>query len=201
SRHGRQKTNLVDPIVEARRCVLGDDANLHDQWSHHRECQIAVGDRATKRTFPLCPFNVDMDPLIIARARRKCIDARLVDGDPIGDAQLLSDPFVQARQCQISHARSSLLSVRRHPPLHVAVLLRPLIFVASTILNLRIASSSALPPRNIPAFDTSAKPRVRLEFCESLKRSPTWVDWAECDTARSSSGRRQACCFATKAMR
>jgi hypothetical protein len=131
-----------------------------------------------------------MDPSIIARARRKCIYARMVDGDPIGDAKLLSDPFVQAGQCKVSHTRSSLLSVRQRPPLLVAVLLRPLIFVAFTILNLRIASPSALPPRNIPTFDTSAKPRVRLEFCEGLKRSPTGVDWAGCDTARSTSGQK-----------
>jgi hypothetical protein len=44
-----------------------------------------------------------MDPLIIARARRERIDPRLVDGDPIGDAKLLSDPLVQAGKCKVTH--------------------------------------------------------------------------------------------------
>jgi len=37
-----------------------------------------------------------VNPLTIACAGRKRIDACLVDGHPIGDAEFLPDPFVQA---------------------------------------------------------------------------------------------------------
>ena len=39
--------------------------------------------------------------------------------------------------------------------------------------------SATLPPRNVPVFDTSAKPGVLLEFCEGSKRSLTGADWAK----------------------
>jgi hypothetical protein len=40
-------------------------------------------DRTAERTFPLRPFNVDMDPLAIAGAGRKRVDAWLIYRDPI----------------------------------------------------------------------------------------------------------------------
>ena len=40
-----------------------------------------MGDRAPKRAFTLGPLNVNVDPLMIARAIREGVDARLVDSD------------------------------------------------------------------------------------------------------------------------
>jgi hypothetical protein len=44
------------------------------------------------------------------------------------------------------------------------------------MLNPRIALLAALP-RNVPAFEITAKPCVRLDICEGSKRSQTGVDW------------------------
>ena len=97
-RDRRQKANLVDAVVEPGGGVRRDDADLHRERGDHRQRQIAVRDGAAKRTFPLRPFDVDMDPLMIAGAGRKRVDARLVDRDPIGNAELMPDVFAQVRQ-------------------------------------------------------------------------------------------------------
>ncbi len=44
-------------------------------------------DRTAERTFPLRPFNVDMNPLAIAGAGRKRVDAWLIYRDPIGKSE------------------------------------------------------------------------------------------------------------------
>jgi len=62
-------------------------------------------DRATKGALAVRALNIDVNPLTIARAGRKRIDAFLVNGHPIGDSQLLPDPFVQAGQCKFTHMR------------------------------------------------------------------------------------------------
>ena len=50
-------------------------------------------------------------------------------------------------------------------------------FCVSVMLNPHIALVTALP-RNVPAFEITAKPCVRLDiFCEDSKRSQTGVDW------------------------
>jgi hypothetical protein len=55
-----------------------------------------VRNRSAERAFPFRPLDIDMDPLLIAGALAEVIDARLVDGYPVGDAEFLSDPLVQA---------------------------------------------------------------------------------------------------------
>src|SRR5882757_7925722 len=104
-RHRGKKANLVDPVIQARRRIPGYDADLHGKGSDHGKRQVAVRDRATKGALPLRARNVDVDPLMIACAGRKRIDACLVNGHPIGDTKFLTDPFFQANQCQFPHAR------------------------------------------------------------------------------------------------
>ncbi len=53
-------------------------------------------DRTAKRALSFRPFDVDMDPLMIAGAGRKGVDAWLVYRNPIGKAELMPDPCVQA---------------------------------------------------------------------------------------------------------
>src|SRR5258708_14734799 len=101
--HGRKKANLIDPVVEAGRGVFGDDTNLHGQRGQQCERQIAVSDRTAVRTFPFRPFDVDVNPLMIASARRKRIDPCLVDRNPIGHAELLPDSFAQTRKGKTAH--------------------------------------------------------------------------------------------------
>jgi hypothetical protein len=52
-------------------------------------------DRSTERRFPLRPFNVDMNPLAIAGAGRKGVDAWLIYRDPIGKTEFLPDSIAQ----------------------------------------------------------------------------------------------------------
>ena len=97
-RHGRKKAHLVDPVVEARRRVLGNDADLHCQAGDHGKRQIAMGNRAAEWAFPLCALDVDMDPLMIAGARRKRIDARLIDRRPNRKRRAPVRPVRSSRQ-------------------------------------------------------------------------------------------------------
>src|SRR3984893_1334436 len=102
-RHRRQEANLVDPVVQPRRSVTRDDTDLHRQRGHHRERQIAVGDGSAERTFPLRPFDVYVDPLVIAGTGRERVDTRLVDRNPIRNAEFLPNSFAQTGKGEIAH--------------------------------------------------------------------------------------------------
>src|SRR5882724_7622100 len=99
----RQEANLVDSVVQPRRGITRDDTDLHRQRSHHCECQIAVGDGTAERTFLLRPFDVHMNPLMIAGTGRKRIDPRLVDCNPIGQTEFLSNSFAQTGKGEVAH--------------------------------------------------------------------------------------------------
>src|SRR5712672_1476792 len=103
-RYRRQEANLVDPVVQPSRCVTRDDADLHRQRGHHRERQIAVGDGSTERAFPLRPFGVDMNPLLITGTGRERVDTRLVDRNPTGNAEFMSNFLAQTGKGEAAHA-------------------------------------------------------------------------------------------------
>src|SRR6266403_1109938 len=102
-RHRRQEANLVDPVVQPRRSITRDDTDVHRQRGHHRERQIAVSDGSAERTFPLCPFDVDVDPLVIASTGRERVDTRLVDRNPIRNAEFLPGSFAQPGKGEVAH--------------------------------------------------------------------------------------------------
>src|SRR5437868_3538709 len=103
SRHRCQKADLIDPVIQPGSGIAWDDANLHGQRSHHRQRQIAMRDRTAERTFPLCPFNVDVNPLAIAGAGSKRIDARLIYRDPIGESEFGPNSFAQTGKGEVTH--------------------------------------------------------------------------------------------------
>src|SRR3984957_13890708 len=112
SRPGRdrsQKANLVDSVIQPGGGIGRNDADLHRERSHHRQRQIAMRDRTAEWTFTLRSFDVDMNPLMVAGARRKRIDAPLVDRDPIGHAELLSYSFPQSGEGEVAHLFSLVL--------------------------------------------------------------------------------------------
>ena len=51
--------------------------------------------RAAERAFLVGPFDVDVDPLMVAGAAREFIDAVLADGDPFRGADVVADPVGQ----------------------------------------------------------------------------------------------------------
>src|SRR6266851_364976 len=104
SRHRRQEANLVDPVVQPGRGVTRDDTDLHRQRGHHRERQITVGDGSRERAFPLRPFGVDMNPLVIAGTGRKRVDTRLVDFNPTGNAEFMPNFLAQTGKGEAAHA-------------------------------------------------------------------------------------------------
>src|SRR3984893_16154246 len=104
SRHRRQEANLVDPVIQPRRGVTRDDTDLHSQRGHHRKRQIAVGDGAAERTFLLRPFDVHMNPLMIAGTGRKRVDTRLVDRNPTGNTEFMSNFLAQTGKGEVAHA-------------------------------------------------------------------------------------------------
>src|SRR5712671_1410381 len=99
-----QEANLVDPVVQPGRGVTRDDTDLHRQRRHHCERQITVGDGSTERALPLRPFGVDMNPLVITGAGRKRIDAWLVDRNPTGNAEFMSNFLTQTGKGEAAHA-------------------------------------------------------------------------------------------------
>jgi hypothetical protein len=50
-----------------------------------------VRDRCAIRTFSAGSLNVDVDPLVVAGGVSERVDAVLIDGDPLGDAEFLTD--------------------------------------------------------------------------------------------------------------
>jgi hypothetical protein len=50
-----------------------------------------VRDRCEIRTFSPGPVDVDVDPLMIAGRVGERVDAVLIDSDPLGDAEFLTD--------------------------------------------------------------------------------------------------------------
>ena len=78
-------------------------------------------DRTAEWTFTLRPFDVDMNPLMVAGAGRKRVDARLVDRNPIGKAELLSDSIAQAGKGEVAHVFLLDLFAVALERLHVAV--------------------------------------------------------------------------------
>jgi hypothetical protein len=62
-----------------------------------------MGDRTSERTFPLRPFDVDVNPLAIAGAGRKRVDAWLINRNPIGNTKFLSNAFAQAGKGEVAH--------------------------------------------------------------------------------------------------
>ncbi len=77
---GRHEAHLVQPVVEASRRVLGNDADLDRERRQQRKRQIAVRDRAAERAFAFRAFHVHVNPLrcrpCIARTRRCAPDRR-----------------------------------------------------------------------------------------------------------------------------
>ena len=66
-------------------------------------------DWTAERTFPLRPFNIDMNPLVIAGAGGKRVDAWLIYLDPIGKSEFMPDSFAQTRKCEVTHVLPSLI--------------------------------------------------------------------------------------------
>src|ERR1700675_4441185 len=104
SRDRREEANLVDPVVQPGRGVARDDTDLHRQRGHHCERQITVGDGSAERAFPLRPFGVDMNPLVIAGTGRKRVDPRLVDRNPTGNTEFMSNFLAQTGKGEAAHA-------------------------------------------------------------------------------------------------
>src|SRR5580704_1298619 len=102
-RHRRQEADLVDPVIQPGGGIARDDADLHRQWRHHRQRQIAMSDRTSERTFPLRPFNVDVNPLAVAGAGCKRVDAWLIYLDPIGKSEFKPYSFAQTGKGEVAH--------------------------------------------------------------------------------------------------
>src|SRR5450631_791088 len=124
-----QKANLVDSVIQPGGGIGRDDADLYRKRSHHRQRQIAMRDRAAEWTFTPGSFDVDMNPLMVAGARRKAVDAWLVDRDPIGHAELLSDFFVQSGKGKVAHLFLPGLFAVVFGRLHLAVSFLQLLLV------------------------------------------------------------------------
>jgi hypothetical protein len=60
-------------------------------------------DWSAEGAFLLRPLDIDMNPLVIAGAGGKRVDAWLVYLDPIRKPELLPNSFAQTRKCEVTH--------------------------------------------------------------------------------------------------
>src|SRR5262245_15774973 len=93
----RDEANLVQSIVEPGRRIRRDHAELHHHRGDQRQSEIAVGDRPAEWTLAFGARDIHMDPLAIAGAGSKGVDAVLVDHDPAGRTELAADELRRRR--------------------------------------------------------------------------------------------------------
>src|SRR6266404_10007740 len=65
---------------------------------HQRQCQKAMGDRLAARHLTRGALDIDMDPLMVAGRIGEFVDDRLIDGEPVADADLLADIMSEIRR-------------------------------------------------------------------------------------------------------
>src|SRR5208337_5505787 len=70
-------------------------------------------DRRSKWAFPLCALDVDVNPLMVARAFGKLVNPRLIHEEPTRYSDFASDPFLNIRKREFAHP---------YPPLHVLII-------------------------------------------------------------------------------
>ena len=54
---------------------------------------------------------INVDPLVISRACRELVDHGLVDGDPMGSAEILAYEIPDRRECDLCHRWCPLLTI------------------------------------------------------------------------------------------
>jgi hypothetical protein len=62
-----------------------------------------VRDRTAEGTFTARPFDIDVNPLMVAGAGGERVDTRLIDRGPFGQAKLLSNSFAQTGKGEVAH--------------------------------------------------------------------------------------------------
>src|SRR5258705_1856107 len=211
--HRCKEANLVDTVIQAGRCVLGDNGDLHGERGNHGKRQVTVRDRAAERAFPRGAFYVDMDPLTIAGAGRKGVNPLLVDCHPIGNAKLSPDPFAQASKCKLTHASLPELRCVKNTvdvltfgnwadlatsislPTMAASLRLPAPLVLLSRHSERAGCLACRPAAARPPSgpDINSKSCFSLEICEGPKRS-----WTGSVVPKFAGGAVGPCCFATK---
>ena len=87
----------VRAVIEPARALF-DPIDRRRQPRHQRERQIAVGDRLAAGHLALGALDIDMDPLMIAGCFGEFVDDRLIDREPIADADLLADKLREIRR-------------------------------------------------------------------------------------------------------
>src|SRR5439155_2524243 len=85
------------------RCINRSEPQVHAEWCNQRQAQEAVGNCAACGTFLARAIRVNMDPLSISSACRELVDHGLVDGDPMGPAEILADEIPDRRECDLCH--------------------------------------------------------------------------------------------------
>ncbi len=92
-----QKAHAIQAMIEG----LGHACwhNTDFQLAGRRQCEreTAMCDDRADLALALRALYVDMDPLTIARLIGKLVDARLIHGDPVGDAEILPDKLNSPR--------------------------------------------------------------------------------------------------------
>src|SRR5215468_7974691 len=84
----RDEAHALEPIVEGLLDPRGANEDLERRRGNQGQTQIAVRDGSAVGTFAARPFDIDVKPLVVARARREPVDTFLVDRDPFGYAEL-----------------------------------------------------------------------------------------------------------------
>src|SRR5262249_21599088 len=102
----------VGAVVEGVLDPGGGDEDIGRGGGKQGKGEKAVRDGAAIGTFAARAFDVDVKPLVVARARRELVDASLVDRDPFGNAELAAHERSDVREterwlCQGRHLTHS----------------------------------------------------------------------------------------------
>ena len=98
------KAQLVEPVVDDLADALEDRAlAVHEAAQHRvqRQGQVAVRNGRLPRRLAGRPLRIDVDPLVVARRRRKRVDALLGHLEPIAAVDFLPDLLLHALQDQL----------------------------------------------------------------------------------------------------
>ena len=101
--HRRDEAHAFQAVVERLLDTRGPDEDIERGRGQQRQGKKAVRDGTAIGTFAARAFDVDVKPLVVARARRELVDHGLVDGDPMGSAEILAYEIPDRRKCDLCH--------------------------------------------------------------------------------------------------
>src|SRR5262245_13250006 len=98
----RDEAHALEAVVERALDTRGPDEDIERRGGQQGQGEKAVRDGTAIGTFAARAFDVDVKPLVVARAGRELVNASLVDRDPLGNAELAAHERSDVRETERS---------------------------------------------------------------------------------------------------